>query len=304
MTNDKIMSQLETALEFIRNVEQKNSNKSAYQIANILRGYTRKNYTTGLWNTATGYHQNYIQGEFQGKLNGDVLLSGETTDLGHFLASLSDQINQPGVQWSDLTQWTADHTAWAGDIGSAIIVYRTQYETLAVKSLSEALTRFARDSDYTADVAACVIGTLINSGRYQSVSQGIADYNSTTYSQQVKTFIQQRFGGTFQGNKLQNPAVVEAKMAQVVFLFVRLSNAPDIVASMKDVWQSPDQLNLSNIVQPQRSDILAGTLHFLAHLVKFGGWEPLIFKPYRVPRTKWLGSLKQVTVNGSISTWA
>ncbi|MEQ9239138.1 hypothetical protein [Coleofasciculus sp. E2-BRE-01] len=301
MINDELMSELETALEFVRNVERKNPDKSAYQIANILRGYTRKNYTTRLWSTATGYHQDYIEGEFQGKLNGDVLLSGETTDFGHFLASLSDQINQPGVQWSDLTQWTADYTAWAGDIGSAIIVYRMQYETLAVKSLSEALTRFARDSDYTADVAACVIGSLINSGRYQSVSQGIADYNSTAYSQQVKRFIQQRFNGIFQGNKLKNPAAVEAKMAQVVFLFVRLSNAPDIVASMKEFWQSPDQLKLSNIVQPQRTDILAGTLHFLAHLVKFGGWEPLTFKPYRLPKTKWLGSLNQVTVNGSIS---
>lgn len=291
------MSELETALEFIQNIEQKNPNKSAYEITNILRGYTRKNYTTRLWSTATGYHQDYIEGEFQGKLNGDVLLSGEMTDFGHFLASLSDQINQPGVQWSDLTQWTADHTAWAGDIGSAIIVYRTQYATLAVKTLGEALTRFARDSDYTADVAASVIGSLINSGRYHSVSQAIADYNSTAYSQQVKTFIRKRFGGSFQGNQLKNPADVEAKMAQVVFLFVRLSNAPDRVKSMKEFWQSPEQLSLSNIVQPQRSDILAGTLHFLAHLVKFGSLEPLIFKPYRLPRSKWLGTLDQVTVN-------
>ncbi|MEQ9485183.1 hypothetical protein [Coleofasciculus sp. F4-SAH-05] len=91
MTNDEFMSELETALEFIRNVERENPDKSAYQIANILRGYTRKNYTSRLWSTATGYHQEYIEGEFQGKLNGDVLLSGETTDFGHFLASLSDR---------------------------------------------------------------------------------------------------------------------------------------------------------------------------------------------------------------------
>ncbi|EDX76948.1 hypothetical protein MC7420_1951 [Coleofasciculus chthonoplastes PCC 7420] len=54
------MSKLETALEFIQNIEQKNHNKSAYEIANMLRGYTRKNYTSRLWSGEGGFCFSFI----------------------------------------------------------------------------------------------------------------------------------------------------------------------------------------------------------------------------------------------------
>ena len=287
------MSEFETILKFIQQVEAQNPSASAYEIANKLRGYTKKNYTTQLWSIATGYQQEYIEGEFAGKLNiENFRLSGEITDFGHLLASLSDQINQPGVKLSDLTKWTGDYTSWAGDIGSAIMIYRANPDNNEIKTLGEALNRLAGYSDYTADIGACVIGLTINSGIYTSISQAISQYNNTPYQQQVRTFIQQRFGGIIQGNKLNNPADIEAKIAQSIFAFVSLSTAPDWVRSFKDLFQ----LNLKNIPKPNRLDILQGSLHFLTHIVKSGGLEGLKFKPYRMPGIRWLGNLNQEVI--------
>jgi hypothetical protein len=120
------MAELTEVLRFIEKIETDNLGQSAYEIANKLRGYTKPQYTTKLWTLATGYDQKYIQGEFQGKLSLEVVLSGERTDFSHFIASLSDQINQQGIRKSDLTSWTGDHTSWAGDIGSAIVFYHSQ----------------------------------------------------------------------------------------------------------------------------------------------------------------------------------
>lgn len=287
------MSDFETALKFIQQIEAENPSASASQIANKLRGYTKKNYTTQLWSIATGYQQEYIEGEFAGKLNiENFSLSGEITDFGHLIASLSDQINQPGVQLSDLTQWTGDHTSWAGDIGSAIMIYRANPDNNEIKTLPEALNRLAGYSDYTADIGACVIGATINSGKYASVSQAIYQYNTLPYQQHVSTFIQQHLGGIIQGNKLNNPADVEAKISQAIFTFASLSTAPDWVKSFKNI----SQLNLKNIPRPNRLDLLQGSLHFLTHLVKMGGTEKLKFKPYRMPGIRWLGTLNQEVI--------
>ena len=288
------MPQVETVLKFIQQIEAQNPSASAYEIANKLRGYTKKNYTTQLWSIATGYQQKYIEGEFAGKLNIENFpLSGEITDLGHLIASLSDQINQPGVQLSDLTKWTGDDTSWAGDIGSAIMIYRANPDNNEIKTLAEALNRLAGYSDYTADIAASVIGSTINSGMYPLVSQAIYQYNTIPYQQQVRTFVQQRFGGIIQGNKLNNPADVEAKISQATFTFVSLSTAPDWVKSLKDLSQSPSQINFKNIPKPNRLDFLQGSLHFLTHIVKSGSLEELKFKPYRMPGIRWMGTLNQ-----------
>jgi hypothetical protein len=287
------MSEFETILKFIQQIQDQNPSASAYEIANKLRGYTKKNYTTQLWSIATGYQEEYIEGEFAGKLNIEKLyLSGEITDFGHLIASLSDQINQPGVQLSDLTKWTGDHTSWAGDIASAIMIYRANPDNNEIKTLAEALNRLAGYSDYTADIGACVIGATINSGRYSSISQAIYQYNTIPYQQHVRTFIQQGLGGIIQCNKLNNPADVEAKISQSILAFVSLSTAPDWVKSFKDL----SELNLKKISGTNRLDILQGSLHFLTHIVKMGGLQPLKFKPYRMAGIRWMGNLSQEVV--------
>ena len=287
----KAMPELEEALQFIEKIERENSGKSVYEIANKLRGYTKKGYTTPLWNTATGYSQEYIAGEFKEKLNQEYLvLSGEVTDFGHFIAALSDQINQPGVNWSDLTSWTGDHTSWAGDIGSAIIVYYSK-DSNNIKDVEEALSKFARDSDYTADIAAYVVGALINSGKHTSISQAIYYYNTISYAENVRTFLKKRLGGTMEGHKLKNAANVEAEIRRAVSTFIRSSNAPDIFKSVKNLLKLQPKLELENTTIPNGTDMLQGSLHFLNHMVRKGGLDSLRFKPYQLPGVPWLGTV-------------
>lgn len=294
------MSELEEVLKFIDKIERENSGKSVYEIANKLRGYTKKGYTTQLWSTATGYNQQYIEGEFKGKLNKDgLVLSGKNTDFGHFIASLSDQINQPGVKWSDLTSWTDDHTSWAGDIASAIIIYRSKSDNIEVKSLEEALNKFASDSDYTADVAAYVVGEMINSGSKASISKAIYQYNASPYSENIKTFIRKRLGGIIEGNKLKNPADVEAEIRRPISTYLRLSPAADLFKEVNNLLKLKPKLQLENTISPNATELLQGSLHFLTHLVKEGGLDSLKFQPYQMPGMPWLGTVNyEVGVRG------
>lgn len=284
------MAELEDVLKFIEKVERQNAGKSAYEIANILRGYTKKSYTSEFWSAATGYKQGYIEGEFQGKLNRDnIILSDEPTDFGHFIAALSDQINRPGVHLSDLTSWTADHTSWAGDIASAIIAFYSDQGKTQFKNLEEALNKLASDSDYTADIAAYVVGEAINSGRNTSVSKEIYHYNATAYSQNVRTFIKKRFRGKIEGNLLKNPADVEAEIRRAVSTYIRLYPASDLFKSVKDLLKLQPKLEWENPLLPSGADLLKGSLHFLYYIVEKGGLEGLRFKPYQMPGLPWLG---------------
>jgi hypothetical protein len=293
------MTELEEVLKFIEKIERGNYGKSAYEIANILRGYTKKSYTSQFWSAATGYKQGYIDGEFQGKLNRDnIILSGEATDFGHFIAALSDQINRPGVHLSDLTSWTADHTSWAGDIASAIIVFFSTQATSQFKNLEEALNKLASDSDYTADIAAYVVGATINSDSNTLISKAIARYNETTYSENVRTFIKKRFRGRIEGNLLKNPADVEAEIRKSVSTYIRLYPASDLFKSVKDLLKLQPKLEWEDPLLPSGADLLNGSLHFLNHIVKKGGLESFKFKPYQMPGLPWLGTVSyEVTVS-------
>lgn len=287
------MSELEEVLKFIEKIEIDNSEKSAYEIANKLRGYTKPGYTTEIWRIATGYDQKYIDGTLNKE---HVVLSNNITDFGHFIASLSDQIYEPGVNWSNLTNWTADHTSWAGDIGSAIIAYRSKFNNKIV-SLDEALDMFASNSDYTADIAAYVVGAMINLRQKSSISQAILDYSANSYSENVKTIIKQRFGGIIEGNKLKNPADVDAAIRRSVATFISLyTKGSDVFKSVKDLLKLQPKLEMENSRISNAADILQGSLHFMSHMVKNGGLDSLKFKPYQLPGAPWLG-----TVNYEVS---
>jgi hypothetical protein len=82
------MAELESILKFIETIEietseQANPDQSTHEIANRLCGYTKPDYTTRGWAMATGYPQSFIDGT----LNQTVVLVGELTDFGHFIAS-------------------------------------------------------------------------------------------------------------------------------------------------------------------------------------------------------------------------
>lgn len=284
------MSDLQTVLQFITPIEQKNPSQSPYELANRLRGHTKPSYVTQTWTIATGFEQAFIDGT----LNQTITLAGEVTDFGHFIASLSDQIDQPGLQWSDFTRWTGDHTSWAGDIGSAIAIYRS--EPSQFKSLQAAFDRFASDSDYTADVAAFCVGEMLNSNPKLRISQAIEQYNSKPYSDHVKTFLNKRFNSIVNNDKLTNPAKLEADIRNAVFAYLELSPDSGVLRRIKKFFNQRLLLDSDNAREFLSADLLQGSLHFMTHLVRKGKFSPLKFKPYQLPQAPWLG-----TVNYEVS---
>lgn len=286
------MSELEEALKFIKKIERENPGKSAYEIANKLRGYTKKGYTTQLWTMATGYHQDYIEGEFKEILNKEkMLLSGKSTDFGHLIAALSDQINQPGVNWSDLTSWTGDHTSWAGDIASAITCYYSKAGNGEVKILDKFLNSLASDADYRSDIGAYIVGEIINSGKKTSVSEAIYYYSNTSYAENVRKFIKERLQGNIQGNQLINPEDVEGEIRRSISTFIRLHSTSEVFKSVKNLLKLKPQLEWENPRLPSGVDLLQGSRHFLSHMVREGGLDSLTFKPYQMPGMPCVGTV-------------
>jgi hypothetical protein len=184
------LTSLNQAVQLIEQVEQAHPQATAYEIANRLRGYTKPDYTTQLWTLATGFKQAFIKPN----LDGSVLLAEEMTDFGHLIAALSDQINQPGIKLSDITQWTADYTSWAGDIGSAIVTYTRQPGKFS--SAMDAFDRFASDPDHAANIAAYVVGYWLNQDPQLTVSEAIRNYHAEDFSSHVISFVTLRFGDT------------------------------------------------------------------------------------------------------------
>jgi hypothetical protein len=184
------LTSLNQALQIIERVERAYPGATAYEIANRLRGHTKKDYTTKFWTIATGFKQNFVAPN----LDGNILLAEEVTDFGHFIAALSDQINQPGIKLSDLTQWTADYTSWAGDIGSSIVTYLRQPQQFS--AVMDAFDRFASDSDHAANIAAYVVGDWLNHNPQLTLSQAIRNYHADDFPAHVIAFITLRFGDT------------------------------------------------------------------------------------------------------------
>jgi hypothetical protein len=210
-----MLKDIETALSVIRTYE---TGDSAYKITNRLRSLTKPVYTTEPWTIATGSKQTFLRGD----LDGTILLAGEPTDFGHFIAALSDQINQPGLNNSDLTQWTADHTSWSGDLGSAIVTYYRSPEKFT--DLTDALRRFASDSDQSANIAAFLIGHSLNT-KGGSISEAIAAYHSQRFPQHVQAFRQLRFGQGDLPTELRRPIASYLKLASDSGLYGWLKNA-------------------------------------------------------------------------------
>lgn len=279
------MVDLGSILKFIETIEQANSGQSTYEIANRLRGYTKPDYTTRGWAIATGYQQSFIDGT----LNQTVVLAGEAIDFGHFIAALSDQVIQPGINFSG---WTGDHTSWAGDVGSAIALYRTQSDKFT--NLEEALNRFASDPDYAADIAAFVVSRIANES---SISQAIQHYNSSRYADHVRTFLKTRFALSIDGNELKTPAKLEADVRNQVYRYLELSLDTGVLKSLKNVVSQRISREVQNERDSLSADLLQGSLHFLRHLTKKGELDSLKFKPYKLTQAPWLGTVDyEITV--------
>ncbi|OUC16545.1 MAG: hypothetical protein B0A82_01380 [Alkalinema sp. CACIAM 70d] len=272
-----IGSTLDTFIQFIQSCEQAQKGRSTYEIVNRLRGYTKAAYTTRSWTIATGFSQKFIDGT----LDGNVSLAGEITDFGHFIAALSDQIQQPGFQAADLTTWTADHTAWAGDIGSAISTYRKQSAQFA--SVQAVLDRYASDSDQSANVAAYVVGLALNLNDQFSLSQAIQQYNSLPYRDHIEQFLRSRFAVSIVNNTIDDPAKLEAQIRKSVYTYLQLSPESGILQFIKGLFKGKPKLPESQNIDWGSADLLAGSAHLMRYLVQKGNLQTLTFQPYQFP---------------------
>lgn len=282
------MIPFETVLSFIQTFEQNHPDRSHYEIVNRLRGHTKAAYTTRSWTLSTGFEQAYIDGA----LNGDVLLAGETVDFGHCIAALSDQVNQPGAALSDLTKWTGDHTSWAGDIGSAIVTYRK--DKTQFKSLQECLDRFASDSDHAANVTAYLLGHRLNHTANFSLSQALQELNTLPYPEQIRRFLALRFKTSVQADTIVNPAQLEAEIRKSIHAYLELSPDSGWGKFLKSVISGKPTLPTQSdpTTQSEATDLLQGSLQFLAYVIRKGNLAPVTFRPYQNPRLPWMGTVR------------
>jgi hypothetical protein len=207
-----MLTQLDSAIAFIQSQE---TGLTPYALTNRLRGFTKASYTSKFWTIATGVNQAFIEGS----LDGNLLLAGQTTDFGHFIAALSDQINPPG---QNLTDWTGDHTSWAGDLGSAITLWSRTPEKFS--GLEDALVRFASESDQAANIAAYLIGQQLNrSGGL--LSAAIADYDRTPFSAHIQRFVALRFGNGDPRPEIRRQIVTYLRLASDSGLYGWLKGA-------------------------------------------------------------------------------
>jgi hypothetical protein len=269
-------------LRFIQNFEQANPGQSPYVIANRLRGHTKPTYTTRSWTLVTGYEQPFIDGS----LDHEVPIGGVAADFGHLIAALSDQIQAPGVNWSSLTRWTADHTSWAGDIGSAIVAFRQS----PAMSLADRLNYLASDADYTADVAAWLAGQMIAKG--STLGGALEQVSGIPACDQARQFLQGRLGGMLNGNRLTNPAPVEAAIRRGVFAYLELSPDSGLLQWLSSRLKFMPKANIGT----RRSELLQGALHFLHFLVRQGNIDPVTFQPYQIAQLPGL-SVADLTVS-------
>jgi hypothetical protein len=204
---------LASAIALIRRHEP---GKSPYALVNYLRGFTKPAYTTKFWTIATGVNQGFLQGD----LDGTIPLAGEPTDFGHLIAALSDQLDPPDLK--TLTAWTGDHTSWAGDLGSTIVTWGRNPEKFI--DLSDALNRFASDSDQAANIAAYLIGVELNSTG-GSLSAIVATYNAKPFNQHVQRFVQLRFGPGDPAPEIRKQIVTYLRLASDSGLYGWLQGA-------------------------------------------------------------------------------
>lgn len=284
---------LDTFIQLIQSFEQTQPGRSTYEIANRLRGRTKAAYTTRSWTIATGFSQRLIDNA----LDGTVPLAGEMTDFGHFIAALADQIQQPGLQVADLTAWTADHTSWAGDIGSAIATYRKQSAQFA--SVQAILDRYASDSDQAANVAAYVVGLELNRNPQLSLSQAIQQYQNLPYRDHIAQFLRSRFAINLVNGAIENPEILEAEIRKAVYTYLQLSPESGILQWVKGLLKGKPKFPEPQNMDWASADLLAGSAHLMRYLVQKGKLQSLTFHPYQFPNLPNLGKLPDtLTITG------
>lgn len=249
---------LDTALDFVRDLEKRQSGKSAFEIANLMRRHTRPSYTETLFDLATLSQQPHLDNA----LDLTVSLAGQVTDFAHFVASLSDRLRLPSwVQWFDAaTRWTGKHSSWAGDLGQAVMDYRNR----KFPTLETALAADASFPDLVADVAAVQVGAELNRNSRLQVSESIEQFNDRSYEVSIRQFVQGELHGDLRGRVMFNYNDILGTVCESVaefLMFVELKN----IAKKRRV--DANLLKLSEVYHP---DVEQAASYFVEYIRKNG----------------------------------
>ncbi|MDB9518471.1 hypothetical protein PN466_16120 [Roseofilum reptotaenium CS-1145] len=277
-------------LSFVEHLEIQYPQASPYEIANELRRYTRKSYTSSLFRWAILSDVEYIDN----RLDTTISLCAHNTDLAHFIASLSDQIQLPGLgSWFNFTTaWTAKHSSWSGDLAQAVLDFRSR----KFPTIYKALEADASELDLVANVAAFRVGYMVNKRtdpgipgfrkpRYGlKISEAILAYDRGVYSGQVREFIIEGLNGKIEKNKIVNPGEVEAKIRKSIVEFLAFMQLYQLgvkiknLSKVKENYRTLSHMTHHDITPEQEAsedDVRIATLYFFNYLVQQGKLDPV-----------------------------
>lgn len=277
-------------LSFIEHLETQMPQASPYEIANELRRYTRKSYTSSLFRWATLSDVEYIDN----RLDMHGVLCGKDVDFAHFIASLSDQIQLPGWgSWFNFTtSWTSKHSSWSGDLAQAVLDFRSR----KFPTIHQALEADASDADLASNVAAFRVGYMVNKRtdvgipgfrkpQYGlKISEAVIAYDRGFYSGQVREFIIEALNGKIEKDKIINPGEIEAKIRKSVVEFLvfmelyQLGVKIKSMAKVKENYRTLSKMTHHEITPEEEAgedDIRMATLYFFNYLVQEGKLDPV-----------------------------
>lgn len=277
-------------LSFIEHLETQMPQASPYEIANELRRYTRKSYTNNLFRWATLSDVEYVDN----RLDTTIVLCGQNTDFAHFIASLSDQIQLPGLgSWFNFTtSWTSKHSSWSGDLAQSVLDFRSG----KFSTIYKALEADASEPDLAANMAAFRVGYMVNKRtdpgipgfrkpRYGlKISEAVLAYDRGFYSGQVREFIIEALNGKIEKDKIVNPGEVEAKIRKSIVEFLAFMELYQLGVKIKNMakarenYRTLSQMTHHEVTPEQEAgedDVRMATLYFFNYLVQEAKLDPV-----------------------------
>ncbi len=258
---------LDKMLRFIDTYQQRQTGPTM-GVVRSLRAYTRPAYVTQFWQLVAGDNPDFVAGE----LDADVVLSGQTLDFAHFIASLSDQTwgGNLASTVSDGLLWLAskavsgrgfdsrEYTAAIGDTAQPIEIYLDKHgsDTYDAAALTELLGRFASDADYAADLLAYKVGRLLVTSPQLSLVAAIHAADQTPYPEIVQDYLTQSFGAQFADGQMTNRSTVTQRIYERIRAYL-LIKRDALRASLlnRDYWK-----------QVRPALMQQATAHFMTYL--------------------------------------
>jgi len=267
-THSTTSTDLAKMLQFIDAYQLQRPDLPTIQVVRSLRAYTRPAYANRFWELVAGDHPDFVSGE----LDATVVISGQSLDFAHFIASLSDQAwgGNLASTVSDSLLWLAskvvsgrgfdsrEYTAAIGDTAQPIEIYLDKYDstTYDPAALTELLGKFASDADYAADLLAVQVGQQLTQSPRLPLATAITTADQVPYRTIVRNYLTRAFGAQFDQGQISNRALVTTRIYQRIRAYLLIK---------RDALQT-SMFNRTYWKQVRPDLMQQATGHFLAYL--------------------------------------